>query len=53
MHLLDVLQDQIDDVDLLEIVIAVIPYFVDAHHSVFEADRCYNSDDTIEEGDPV
>ena len=51
MHLLNVLQERIDNVDLLEIFIAEIPGFEDSHYGMFEADLRYNSDDNIEEGD--
>ena len=53
MHLLDVLLDQIVNEDLLEIFIAEIPGFEDAHYCVFVADLCYNSDENIEDGDLV
>ena len=38
MHLLDVLRDRVDNVDLLEVFIAEIPGFEDAYYCVFE--RC-------------
>ena len=53
MHLLDVLLDRIVNEDLLEIFIAEIPGFEDAHYCVFVADLCYNLDENIEDGDSV
>ena len=51
MHVLSVLRDRIDDVDLLEVFIAEIPGFEDTYYCVFEADLHYNSDENHEEGD--